>query len=183
MISQTNKTGKTGDAADWKTFIEHRQEKAEYYDEAVLQGQRAWYSQKAGIQKKRHQFFAITVIVLGALITLLQVFDATVWIKYLTATLGVLVSIIRALDTFLRPGEIWQGYRKASENMKRELRLYINNADAYKELPDETSAYQLFVERVEAVIAEEQQIYWQAHSKLPDREPKDTSEAANNNKA
>ncbi len=167
MTSQTNLTG---ESPAWRSFIDLRQEKAEYYYRTILQDQHKWYSDKAGLQKKRHQFFAIAVIVLGACITLLQVFDINDQIKYLTAVLGALVSIIRALDTFLRPGETWQGYRKASESMKRELRLYINNSGAYKDLPDETSAYQLFVEQVEIIIAEEQQIYWQAHSKIQDHE-------------
>ena len=49
--------------------------------------------------------------------------------------------------------------------MKRELRLYINNADNYKEVNDEPSAYRMFVERIELILAEEQQLYWQVHAK------------------
>jgi len=46
--------------------------------------------------------------------------------------------------------------------MKREYRLYLNNADAYAAAPDEASAYRLLVERVETIIAEEQQLFWQS---------------------
>ena len=45
--------------------------------------------------------------------------------------------------------------------MKREHRLYINNANAYKDATDEDTAYRLLVERVETVLAEEQQMFWQ----------------------
>jgi hypothetical protein len=43
--------------------------------------------------------------------------------------------------------------------MKRERRLYANGAGAYRALDDQT-AYLQFVESVEAIIAEEQQVYW-----------------------
>ena len=88
-----------------------------------------------------------------------------------TAVLGATVAVFRALDTLLRPGETWQGYRKASENMKREYRLYINNADVYANASSEEAAYQLLVQRVESVLAEEQQIFWQFHTKSPEPQP------------
>jgi uncharacterized protein DUF4231 len=65
----------------------------------------------------------------------------------------------------LRPGETWQAYRKAAEGMKREYCLYLNNADAYAAAQDEASAYRLLVERVETIIAEEQQLFWQSQAK------------------
>jgi hypothetical protein len=84
---------------------------------------------------------------------------------YLTAALGAAVTITRAIDTLLRPGETWQSYRKASEGMKREYRLYLNNADPYPAAGDEDGAYRLLVERVETLIAEEQQLFWQSQAK------------------
>ena len=69
------------------------------------------------------------------------------------------------MDALLCPGESWQAYRKASEGMKREYRLYINNADPYFAAEDEASAYRLLVERVETIIAEEQQLFWQSQAK------------------
>jgi len=155
----------------WIALIENRKERADYYLQTVLENQREWYSAKSGTQKGRHLFFAISVIVLGALISCLQVLDAADWVRYLTATLGACVSVFRAVDTLLRPGETWQGYRKASENMKREYRLYINNADVYTNASNEEAAYQLLVERVETVLAEEQQLFWQFHTKNPVPQP------------
>ncbi|MGH8732010.1 MAG: hypothetical protein ACREVF_09890, partial [Burkholderiales bacterium] len=46
-----------------------------------------------------------------------------------------------------------------------EYRLYLNNADAYAGAEDEASAYRLLVERVETIIAEEQQLFWQSQAK------------------
>jgi len=149
----------------WMSPIETRQERADYYFRAVLDGQREWYSKGARKQKSRYLAFAICVIVLGALISLLQVLDTAPWVPFLTAALGAAVTITRAVDTLLRPGETWQAYRKASEGMKREYRLYINNADPYFAAEDEASAYRLLVERVETILAEEQQLFWQSQAK------------------
>ncbi len=151
----------------WMSTIETRQERADYYFQTVLNGQREWYSKAARKQKSRYLVFAISVIVLGALISLLQVLDPAEaeWVRYLTAALGATVSISRAVDALLRPAQTWQAYRKASEGMKREYRLYIHKADAYATAEDEDSAYNLLVERVETTLAEEQQLFWQPQAK------------------
>jgi hypothetical protein len=60
----------------WMSPIETRQARADYYFRTVLDGQREWYSKGARIQKRRYLAFAICVIVLGALISLLQVLKA-----------------------------------------------------------------------------------------------------------
>ena len=148
----------------WMLPIESRKQRAEFYFNTVLSGQQQWYSEKSGQQKFRHLFFAIAVIVLGALISVLQIFSGQVWVAGATAVLGATVAVLRSIDTLLRPNETWQAYRKASESMKREYRLYLNNADAYAQAGDEDTAYRLLVERVETVIAEEQQLFWQFHA-------------------
>ncbi|MGH8584224.1 MAG: DUF4231 domain-containing protein [Gammaproteobacteria bacterium] len=149
----------------WMSPIETRQARADYYFRTIRDGQREWYDKNAGKQKRRYLAFAICVIVLGALISLLQVLETADWVRHLTAALGAAVTISRAVDTWLRPGETWQAYRKAAEGMKREYRLYLHNTDAYAAANDEASAYRLLVERVETIIAEEQQLFWQSQTK------------------
>jgi Protein of unknown function (DUF4231) len=152
---------------EWIAPIESRKARADYYFLTVLENQQEWYTVKAVTQKRRHLFFALSVIILGALISCLQAIEAAAWVRYLTASLGASVSVFRAVDALLRPGETWQGYRKASENMKREFRLYVNNADVYSVVSGEDAAYRLLVERVETVLAEEQQLFWQFQTKNP----------------
>ncbi len=45
--------------------------------------------------------------------------------------------------------------------MKHERRLYVNGAGEYRGLAHEEAAFLRFVEAVEAIVAEEQRIYWQ----------------------
>jgi hypothetical protein len=61
--------------------------------------------------------------------------------------------------------------------MKREYRLYINNADPYFAAEDEASAYRLLVERVETILAEEQQLFWQSQAKAGPRRNRRLSQA------
>jgi hypothetical protein len=68
------------------------------------------------------------------------------------------------------------GYRIASERMKRERRLYVNRAGPYRDLEDEDEEFLHFVEAIETIIAEEQQIYWSGRG---DRTPPKREAAAN----
>jgi len=52
------------------------------------------------------------------------------------------------------------GYRKANEAMKREQRLFINGAGSYGNYPDDKNAFLLFIDRIEAIITEEQKNYF-----------------------
>ena len=68
--------------SEWAAPIESRKQRADYYFQTVLENQGEWYSNKAGTQKRGHLFFAISVVVLGALISLLQVIDAPISVSY-----------------------------------------------------------------------------------------------------
>lgn len=149
---------------EWIAPIESRKQRADYYFQTILEDQRGWYEKKASCKKQLHYGFAISVVIFGAVISCLQAVDAQ-WVRYVTTLLGAGVTILRSFDTLLHPGETWLGYRKAEENMKREYRLYLNNADAYGEAADEMAAYRLLVARVENAIAEEQQLFWQFQDK------------------
>ena len=90
-----------------------------------------------------------------------QVFGGALWVSVMTALLGALVALAEGWRQIARYDETWVAYRLASERVKREKRLYVNGAGEYRTLADETEAYLHFVEAVEAIIAEEQRIYWQ----------------------
>ena len=68
----------------WISPIETRQARADYHFRSVLHSQCECYDKNAGKQKRRYFAFAICVIVLGALISLRQVFDTVDWVPYLT---------------------------------------------------------------------------------------------------
>jgi hypothetical protein len=154
-----------------------RMARAERYLDDHLKKQRQWYSEKASAHKDWSQRLGLAVIVCGALVTFAQVFAGTLplVIPAVTAALGAAVALLAGIQRIWKFDESWISYRRASEQMKREHRLYINNAGPYRTAADEEEAYQRFVENIEAIIAEEQQIYWKSRT---DTERKD--DGANN---
>src|SRR5215203_238434 len=143
-----------------------REARAQQYFEQDLKGQRSWYSERASTYKQRTQALGLLVIGAGAVTSFLQVFSPRPWVPAVTAALGAVVVLIEGWQRISRYGETWTAYRTASERMKREQRLYVNGAGAYRNV-DEDEAYLRFVEAIEAILAEEQQIYWQNRGREP----------------
>jgi Protein of unknown function (DUF4231) len=136
--------------------------RAKRYLDEHLRDQRGWYSKKASGFKRWSQGLAVTVLAAGGLTTVVQAFPGDFWWKLVTAVLGLIVVLAKGAERIWNFEATWQGYRKASERIKREYRLYINGAGVYREVADEEEAYLRFVEAIEQIIAEEQQIYWQS---------------------
>jgi hypothetical protein len=138
-----------------------RAARAERYLQEDLKDQRGWYSQRASWFKARAQQLSLAVLAAGALTTFVQAFGNLPWVPVVTAFLGGLVVLAEGWQRIARYGEGWAAYRLASERIKREHRLYVNGAGEYRGLADEREAFLRFVENVEAIVAEEQQIFWQ----------------------
>jgi hypothetical protein len=147
---------------------------AERYLDDHLKKQREWYSEKASTHKDWSQRLGLAVIACGVLVTFAQAFAGALplVIPAVTAALGVAVALLTGIQRIWKFDESWVSYRRASEQMKGEHRLYINNAGPYRTAANEEEAYQRFVENIEAIIAEEQQIYWKSRT---DTERKDGS--------
>jgi hypothetical protein len=143
---------------------------AERYFKNDLADQRTWYSQKAGLYKTRSEQLALLTIVLGALITFFQVFGTERWVPIVSGLIGAIVAIAASWQRIARYSETWVSYRTASERMKRERRLYTHGAGSYRGLP-EREAYLTFVEAIEGIIAEEQNIFWRERGNNPPTPP------------
>ncbi len=139
---------------------------AERYFKNDLADQRRWYSEKAGLFKTRSELLALLTIALGALITFIQVFGAAPWVPIVSGSIGAIVAIAAGWQRIARYSETWVSYRTASERMKRERRLYTHGAGSYRGLP-EREAYLTFVEAIEGIIAEEQNIFWRERGNNP----------------
>ncbi len=77
-----------------------------------------------------------------------------------TAVLGAVVILLKGMQELHLYQETWLAYRKAAESMKREYRLFVNQSGSYRRIDDEL-AYCRFVERIEAIIAEEQKLFFE----------------------
>jgi hypothetical protein len=119
-----------------------REARSEPYSEQDLKGQRRWYVGCASAYKQHTQVLGLLAISAGV------------------------VALIKGWQRIARYGETWAAYRTASDRMKREQRPYVNGAGAYRNV-EEDEAYLRFVEAIEAILAEEQQIYWQNRDSEP----------------
>lgn len=137
-----------------------RRTRADEYFASDLQGQREWYSSKASLYKRRAQACGFCIIAAGVLSSMVQVFHDSHWAPLATVSLGAFVVLVEGWKQIARYDETWVAYRRASERMKRERRLYTNGVGAYRGITDEAEAFSMFVEAIEAIVAEEQQIYW-----------------------
>ena len=138
---------------------EERDALAERYFKNDLADQRRWYSEKAGLFKTRSELLALLTIVLGASITFIQMFGVAPWVPIVSGSIGAVIAIAASWQRIARYSETWISYRTASERMKRERRLYSHGAGSYRGLP-ERQAYLTFMEAIEGIIAEEQNIFW-----------------------
>jgi hypothetical protein len=163
-------TPKAADHAVDDPTAKERDALAERYFKNDLADQRRWYSEKAGLFKTRSELLALLTIVLGALITFIQVFGAAPWVPIVSGSIGAVVAIAAGWQRIARYSETWVSYRTASERMKRERRLYTHGAGAYRGLPNR-EAYLTFVEAIEGIIAEEQNIFWRDRGNNPPTHP------------
>jgi hypothetical protein len=143
---------------------------AERYFKNDLADQRRWYSERAGLFKTRSELLALLTIVLGSSVTFIQVFGDAHWVRIVSGSIGAVVAIAAGWQRIARYSETWISYRTASERMKRERRLYTHGAGSYRGLP-EREAYLTFVEAIEAIIAEEQNIFWRDRGNNPPTHP------------
>jgi len=110
---------------------------AERYFKNDLADQRRWYSEKAGLFKTRSEQLALLTIVLGALITFIQVLGPAPWLPIVSGSIGAVVAIAAGWQRIARYSETWVSYRTASERMKRERRLYTHGAGPTEDCPSE----------------------------------------------
>jgi hypothetical protein len=113
-----------------------REARAERYFEQDLKDQREWYGRRASIYKKWTLLLSLMIVAAGAATSFLQIFTPATWVPPVTAALGALVALSEGWQRIARYDETWVAYRKVSEGMKREHRLYSNGAGIYRGLDD-----------------------------------------------
>jgi len=142
-----------------------------------LRGQRSWYSKHASINKQCYQWLGLAIIVAGAAMGIIQIWapievgsdsdgkeiTSVHWTSIAAALLGALVVISKGIERIWDFDGTWLGYRKASEAMKREKRLFVNGAMVYEHCVNDHEAFLLFIKRVEGIITEEQNNFMGNH--------------------
>jgi hypothetical protein len=130
--------------SDIKDFIDGR------YKEQV-----DWYSDRAGRNKKFYFVFQWITVGFSSAVPAL-VIGMPNDLKWVTASISVVVAIgTSAIKTF-KYQEIWLNYRTISETLKKEYVFYTHGLGDYAKAEDKG---RMFIERVETLISRENSLW------------------------
>lgn len=131
------------------------EERQKYYMDQAKQ-QQEYHSKKAKGYKQSYQFLQV-IIVVGAV--LVPVLLATPSVPPIVPTVvSIMVAIATGLENVFKNGENWVAFRRTSELIKREQRMYFARAAEYAS----PNPFDVFVQRVEAVLSEQNQTFVQS---------------------
>jgi uncharacterized protein DUF4231 len=119
-----------------------------------LETQIAWYDHKSMRYQRIFRRVKIVEIVAAALIPFLAALSAKEfpWTSWLTAGLGVIITVFEGLLQLGQYQQNWIAYRSTCESLKHEKYLYLGKAGPYASVPD---PHALLAERVESLVSQE----------------------------
>ena len=107
------------------------EENIQFYIDNTVKKEQKFHSKKATIYKRNSLILKITTLVLSSLIPLLlAVFkeDSEI-VNYLLAFIGFFLVLIEGVKSELKYHEKWLLYRTTSEDLKRELSMFLALTD------------------------------------------------------
>ncbi len=122
--------------------------------------QQRWFSQKAARAKRVHNMLGLVVLVGGASLPVLMVFDwSAEHAKGIAAVIGFVVALAKALEERGAYQETWALYRRTSELLKRERRLFVAGSGPYGPPCDGDEAFREFSVRAQTAIDQANRIW------------------------
>jgi len=116
-----------------------------------LEDQIAWYDRKSTANQRAFKRIKVTEIVAAALIPFLAVFKVG-YLTYLTAGLGVLITVLEGLLHLNQYQANWTSYRSTCEELKHEKFVFLGHAAPYAAVADPRA---LLAERIESLVSQE----------------------------
>jgi len=118
-----------------------------------LEDQIGWYDRKASASQKTFKRIKTMEIVSAAVIPFLAALTKELpYLAWITAGLGVLITILEGLLHLHQHQQNWISYRSTCESLKHEKYLYLAKAPPYSDAAD---ARALLAERVESLVSQE----------------------------
>lgn len=133
------------------------EERQKYYIDQAKQ-QQEYHSKKAKSYKRSHQILQIIIVVGALIVPVLLTIDGMP--KIVPTLVSILVAIASGFENVFKNGENWIAFRRTSEIIKREQRMFLARAGEYAV----SNPFDVFVQRVEATLGEQNQTFVQAHA-------------------
>ena len=122
------------------------------YMKERVESQVHYYESKSALNKKYYLFFKISQLIAATLLPFFSVFLSDyLWMKYMIAFLGSMVTILEGVMATGKYHEKWVMYRGTAETLRQETYLFLMKAGTY----NEKDAMQQFVTKVEFSLGKE----------------------------
>ena len=116
-----------------------------------LEDQIAWYDNKSLKSQRAFKFIKVVEILAAAMIPFLASFDVR-QARWVTAGLGVTITILEGLIQLNQYQQNWIAYRSTCESLKHEKYIFLAHASPYADSPNPRA---LLAERVESLVSQE----------------------------
>ncbi len=134
---------------------------------------RQFYDNRACSAKRWYRGLSICLIFVSAALTPVVALapDEPCW-RIISTVLSATIVVLTGLLAHLKSHENWLSYRGTWDALEKERRLYETGTGVYKE---EEGRDNLFVERIEAILAKEGSEFYTRHAKGEDQAKKPKS--------
>ena len=116
-----------------------------------LEDQIAWYDRKSLKNQRTYKSIKVVEILAAAMIPLLAPVEVRE-VRWVTAGLGVVITILEGLIQLNQYQQNWISYRSTCESLKHEKYIFLAHASPYANNPDPRA---LLAERVESLVSQE----------------------------
>ena len=138
------------------------------YLKGRVEDQIAWYDRKSGLNKKGFIVLQIMTLVASASVPVFSIFSGDMWARVLVAILGSATAVTTGIVSLYQFREHWIEYRSTAESLKHEKYLFQTGTGPY--VGDD--AFSVLVERVEALVSQENTAWQQRLNTLKKGEKK-----------
>ena len=146
------------------------------YIEQRLDNQKDWYARNSQKNQRWHKLLQVIQILSAASIPfLVTVITQQYALNITTGALGVLIAVITGITALYKFDEKWIKYRTTAESLKHEKFLYETRVEPY----DGADSFPLLVQRVEALISQENSDWSQYINKTGEKNRTEPTESSN----
>ena len=131
-----------------------------------------FYDDRARSSKRAYRSLSIYLIIASAVLTPLVALapDDACW-RIIAAGLSATLVVANGILAHLKSHENWLSYRTSWEALQRERRLFETDSGPYRPVRDADKA-SFFVERIEAVLAQEGREFFARHASAKNEDSK-----------
>ena len=145
----------------------------EEYLEDRVEGQITWYDEKSRLNKRGFVVLQIITLIAAASIPVFSLFSGEMWARLIVAVLGSATAVTTGIVSLYQFREHWIEYRTTAESLKHEKYMFQTKTGPYSG----DDAFSMLVDRVEALVSEENTTWHQRLKTRKDEKGKTTDGA------